>query len=160
MERNRCKICFAPMRQRGGTCLICGKPDGAEGSVLDGWHTGMELEKRYLLGGIYRRNASDSIWRAYDHILEIPCLLVRQSKEAFSDQADRIDLVKAASEGCEILGYRSIAGEPVLILSLADKRELGGQFRLQSFLSDMARRRIEPVDIPDKQPNVLPTDTI
>lgn len=58
MEKNRCRICFAPMQQRGSTCLFCGKPDGAGNSLLDGWYTGMELEKRYTLGGIYKRNVS------------------------------------------------------------------------------------------------------
>ena len=160
MEKNRCRICFAPMQQRGSTCLFCGKPDGAGNSLLDGWYTGMELEKRYTLGGIYKRNVSDVIWRAFDRILDIQCLLVRQVKSIFSDQVSKLDLAKAESEGCKILGYRLIAGEPVLILSLADKRELGGQFRLQSFLSDTPGRRIDPVNILDEQPNVLPTNTI
>lgn len=160
MEKNRCRICFAPMQQRGSTCLFCGKPDGAGNSLLDGWYTGMELEKRYTLGGIYKRNVSDVIWRAFDRILDIQCLLVRQVKSIFSDQVAKLDLAKAESEGCKILGYRLIAGEPVLILSLADKRELGGQFRLQSFLSDTPGRRIDSVNILDEQPNVLPTNTI
>lgn len=140
--------------------MICGKPDGAEGSTLDGWCTGMELEKRYILGGIYSRSATDCIWRAFDQILQIPCLLVRWFKDMISDQVERLSLTKAADNGCVILGYRLIAGEPVLILSLADKRELGGQFRLQAFLTEAPRKRMESIVNTDKQPDVLPTDTI
>lgn len=133
-----------------------------EKSRLDGWIMGEKLEKRYLLGDIYRKEETYVIWHAYDEILGISCLLLRERKDCIflENRMAQLDIEAAGKAGYQILRYRSIDDVAVLIFSMKNSNLPPNECKILEFLSEEGGQKITEVNYVGKKEAVLPENTI
>ncbi|MCM1245133.1 MAG: serine/threonine protein kinase [Roseburia sp.] len=127
MERlTTCKGCFAEWNEVDFQCFWCGWCPDMEEAVSDydsGWKIGDMLANRYQLGKIYvRTDDGYTVWRAYDHSLEIPCfLLVTQTENIHWLMKIAWGFCGQPTCGIKVLGLREIEGNYALVLSMKNQ---------------------------------------
>lgn len=118
-----CRGCFAEWEEQSFRCPWCGWERQAD-SDKAGWKTGMVLEKRYLLGGIYLEKSDYVIWRVYDSIMDIRYFFlvsVGGSLEVMRELGWGF-LAQGETDGCPVvLAMKEIAGRYVLAFSMKDR---------------------------------------
>lgn len=124
MERlTICKGCFIEWNELDFQCFWCGWCPDQEGDVSDrdfGWQIGDMLEGRYQLGKIFvRTDDGYTVWRAYDHGLDIPCfLLVTLTENVHWLMKIAWGFCGQPTCGIKVLGLREIEGNYALVFSM------------------------------------------
>lgn len=157
-----CRGCFADWQESTERCPFCGTPREGERYRWDDWAFGMVLDRRYLLGKIYKREAGYVIWRVYDGILDIPCFLLRERgvSDSLLKETVEMDLQQAKKEGYEILTYKMIGRHPTIVFSMADRYLPKDECQIFRFSAHEHRDKITEVQTSKKRKKVLTTDTI
>lgn len=118
-----CRGCFAEWDAQSFSCPWCGYGMRAD-SDKAGWTTGMFLEKRYLLGGIYLEKSDYVIWRVYDSIMDIPYFFlvsVGGSLEVMRELGWGFMVQRDADRCPVVLALKEIEGRYVLAFSMKDR---------------------------------------
>ncbi len=109
-KRKICMGCFTAWDEKRESCAFCGWRPEKEREREGTWHTGKILEKRFLLGGIYRKTDRDIIWRAYDGMLGERVFLMTWGRRA-EDQPPKHKLDESEPGEEQATNVKSEPGE-------------------------------------------------
>lgn len=148
-EPKVCLGCFAEWQEGKKECPYCEWSPNRVYSDMFGWKTGDVFEQRYLIGTVCLRFQDIAVWRAFDNLLRISCLILRKrgdSKEGLFEAARCLQTADDREENIEILAVKKIGGEEALIFSVADPHIKPETLRKRLERSLPGRKMAEDVD--------------
>lgn len=120
-----CKGCFSEWEEGWDVCPYCGFNPKRLYSEIFSWKTGDILEKRYLVGEIFCRIQDVAVWRFYDHVMGIPCLVLRKRQNIIEELYPIARKLSAGNieekRDVEILSVKTIEENHALIFSMKDR---------------------------------------
>ena len=146
-EPKICRGCFREWNAADTVCPCCGWETEKEYESVFGWKTGDVFEKRYLLGMPYCRTADTAVWRIYDTVLGIGCLVLRVMTEEKEDLywiAEQIRKAESLLQNPVVLMALKETGRKSVLLFSIEEQETCADM-LQKVLSES----IQPEDIAD-----------
>ena len=148
MEKPKiCRGCFKEWNAADTVCPCCGWEPEMEYESVFGWRTGDVFEKRYLLGMPYCRIADIAVWRIYDTVLSIGCLVLRvmpEEKETLYRLAERMQKeAHCLNNSIVLMAVKDIGVRSALLFSIKEQESCADA--LQKVLAE----EIQPCDPPD-----------
>ena len=156
-EPKICRGCFREWDKGAAVCPCCGFRPGKRYESMFGWTAGDVLGKRYLLGMPYCRTADMAVWRIYDTVLSVGCLVLRvmtEEKKTLYRIAGRIRSAKTRLQSSVVLmAVKEIGMKSVLLFSI-EEQELCADM-LREILSE--KTQTEEIEDPTERLS-LPED--
>lgn len=123
-----CRGCFREWEAGNAVCPRCGWEPGRKYEDVLGWRTGDVFEKRYLLGMPYCRISDGAVWRIYDTVLGIGCLVLRVITE---EEESPLYLLAARLAGSaeplqnqvRLMAIKPIDNKSVLLFSIEEQEK-------------------------------------
>ena len=148
MEKPKiCRGCFKEWNAADTVCPCCGWEPEMEYESIFGWRTGDVFEKRYLLGMPYCRIADIAVWRIYDTVLSIGCLVLRvmpEEKETLYRLAERMQKeAHCLNNSIVLMAVKDIGVRSALLFSIKEQESCADA--LQKVLAE----EIQSDDPPD-----------